>query len=413
MHQIRPEVRLFWLAVLLLAVHVLDDRFVQPQPGTSATDHLISGLVPLALLGLAAWAYPRAGDGARGALALVLVLPAILSGVEGIYYATTTGLSGDDYTSLLSLAAAPLLLGLGVHALWTSRRLGDHPARRYGRRLAKTAGVVVVLVVAALPFAVATVGSHIARSDVPEADLGAAHKDVMLHTSDGLDLDGWYVPSRNRAAVIVFPGRSGTRRQARMLVRHGYGVLLYDRRGEGRSDGDPNSWGWDFDKDIRAGIDFLRRRSDVDAGRIAGLGLSVGGEMMLETAAGTKDLAAVVSEGAGARSMAEEVDDVDGLDKIGAALTYGVRDLTNAILQDRLPPENLEDLVGKISPRPVFFIHAGADDAGHRNPELYAAAKEPKQIWEAAGGHTDGIERQPAEYERRVVSFLDRSLQGR
>jgi hypothetical protein len=410
MHQLRTEVRLFPLALLLLAAHVVDDRFLQPQPGTSAADHLISGLVPLTLLGLAAWAYPRAKGGARGAIALLLVLPAILSGAEAIYYGTTTGLSGDDYTGVLSLAAAPLLLGLGVHALWTSRRLDDHPARRHGRRLAKAAGVVAVLAVAALPFGVATVGSHVSRSEVPEAQLGAAHEDVALHTSDGLELDGWYVPSRNRAAVIVFPGRSGTRRQARMLVRHGYGVLLYDRRGEGRSEGDPNSWGWDFEEDIRAGIEFLQHRADVDPGRIGGLGLSVGGEMMLETAAETPDLAAVVSEGAGSRSMAEEIDDADGFAKVGAALSYGVRDLTNAVLQDRLPPENLEDLVGKISPRPVFLIHAGADDAGHRNPELYAAAKEPKQIWEAAGGHTDGIERQPAEYERRVVGFLDRSL---
>ena len=29
-----------------------------------------------------------------------------------------------------------------------------------------------------------------------------------------------------------------------MLARHGYGVLLFDRRGEGESEGDPNSWGW-------------------------------------------------------------------------------------------------------------------------------------------------------------------------
>ena len=142
-----------------------------------------------------------------------------------------------------------------------------------------------------MPLAVAYVSAHVARADVPAAELGAAHEDVTLHTSDGLELEGWYVPSRNGAAVIVFPGRSGTRRQARMLVRHGYGVLLYDRRGEGRSEGDPDGWGWDFDKDIRAGIDFLKHRADVDPGRIGGLGLSVGGEMMLQTAAETNDLA--------------------------------------------------------------------------------------------------------------------------
>lgn len=44
----------FRLGVALVALHVLDDSYLQPQPGTSAGDHLVSGLVPLALLGLAA-----------------------------------------------------------------------------------------------------------------------------------------------------------------------------------------------------------------------------------------------------------------------------------------------------------------------------------------------------------------------
>jgi hypothetical protein len=46
-------------------VHVLDDNFVQPQPGTSAGDHVVSGLVRLAVLGLAMWAYPRLRGGRR------------------------------------------------------------------------------------------------------------------------------------------------------------------------------------------------------------------------------------------------------------------------------------------------------------------------------------------------------------
>jgi dienelactone hydrolase len=354
-------------------------------------------------------AYARLRLGARATLALALVLPAVLSGSEAIYYAGQSGLSGDDYTGLLAMATAPLVLGLGVRALWTSRRLDD-PARRYGRRLAKGAGAVAVASIAVIPLGVSYVGSHVSRAEVPQPRLGAAHEDVTLETSDRLKLDGWYVPSRNRAAVIVFPGRTGTRRQARMLVRHGYGVLLYDRRGEGRSEGDPNSFGWDFDKDIRAGVEFLQRRADVDPDRIGGLGLSVGGEMLLQTAADTEAPAAVVSEGAGSRSMAEEVADVSGLSKVPTALTYAIRDVANSVLQNRLPPENLAKLMPKIAPRPVFLIHGGADDAGHRNPALYRAAREPKQIWEARGGHTDGIAEQPREYERRVVGFLDGAL---
>jgi uncharacterized protein len=372
--------RLFTAAVALIAVHVVDDRFAQPQPGTSAADHLVSGLVPLALLALAAWAYPRVRAGARGAISLALVLPAVLSGAEALYYWGHTGLSGDDYTGLLALAAAPVLLAVGIRELWTSRRTGDRLPRRYGRRLLKTAAVLVGVSLFAIPLAVAYVGSHVARADVPPARLGAPHEDVRLHTSDGLELRGWYVPSRNRAAVIVFPGRTGSQRQARMLARHGYGVLLYDRRGEGQSEGDPNSWGWDFDKDIRAGLAFLERRADVDPDRIGGLGLSVGGEMLLQTAAETDELAAVVAEGAGARTLGEELDDVAGLAKLPTALSYGARDLANSVLQDRRPPDNLIDLVPRIAPRPIFLIHAGADDAGRRAPDYFRAAGEPKQI---------------------------------
>jgi hypothetical protein len=43
---------------------------------------------------------------------------------------------------------------------------------------------------------------------------------------------GWYRPSRNGAAVLLVHGgggdRSGPLRHARMLARHGDGVLLYD-----------------------------------------------------------------------------------------------------------------------------------------------------------------------------------------
>ena len=100
-----------------------------------------------------------------------------------------------------------------------------------------------------------------------------------------------------------------------MLARHGYGVLLFDRRGEGASDGDANIYGWGGDRDIKAAVDYLQTRPDVDPDRIGGIGLSVGGELMLEAAAETDELKAVVSEGAGARaysdSMQEEMPSSD------------------------------------------------------------------------------------------------------
>src|SRR6185436_13013294 len=107
---------------------VLDDSFFQPQPGTSAGDHLAGGLVPLALIALAAAFYPRVRAGARATLSILFGLLALIIGTaEAGYYTLKVGPSGDDYTGLLSIAAGLLLVGLGMVTLWRSRKLDRRP----------------------------------------------------------------------------------------------------------------------------------------------------------------------------------------------------------------------------------------------------------------------------------------------
>ena len=93
------------------------------------------------------------------------------------------------------------------------------------------------------PLAESYVITHSARAYVPTRSW-APRENVSFTTSDGLRLHGWFVPSKNGATVISFPGRKGPQKPARLLVSEGYGVLLFDRRGEGESDGDPNALGW-------------------------------------------------------------------------------------------------------------------------------------------------------------------------
>ena len=282
----RPEVLLAQLGLVLIAAHVVDDNFVQPQPGTSAGDHLVSGLVPTIALLLFATFYGRMRTGLRATLAVVVGLFGVTSGVsEAVYYAVKTGASGDDYSGFLAIPAGLLLVGLGVTALWRSRRREDRLLRRYGRRFAVAVCSLVIAYVVVFPFFLSYVFTHLARTGVPVARLGVKYQNVAFQTKDGLTLRGWYVPSRNRAAVIVAPGRTGTQRHARMLLRHGYGVLVFDRRGEGDSDGDPNAFGWAASRDLAAAQAFLAARPGVDPERIGGLGLSVGGETLLQAAA--------------------------------------------------------------------------------------------------------------------------------
>ena len=294
---LRSEVALARLGLAAVALHVVDDSLLQPNPGTSAGDHLIAGLLPLALLAAAAVYYPRLRAGMRATIALVVGFMGVLGGVEAVHYARGAGLSGDDYSGLLSIPGAFLLLGLGIATLWRSRRRDDALWWRYGRRVLLAVGVALSAFAFAQPVALSYVVTHAAKGHVPAANLGAAHENVQFETSDGLTLKGWYVPSRNGAAVIAFAGRRDTQLRARMLVRHGYGVLLFDRRGEGESEGDPNLFGWQGERDVHGAVAFLQRRPDVDPQRIGAIGLSVGGEMLIEAAAESSALKAIVSEG--------------------------------------------------------------------------------------------------------------------
>ena len=309
----RDERSLFLLGTAVVALHVLDDTLLQPPAGTTAADHLVGALVPTALLAAAAWRFGRVRAGWRAVLALSVGVFGIGIGmIEAGYYTTAVGPSGDDFTGLLAIPAGALLVGLGLWRLWQSRRRTGPLWRRLVRRSMHVVVAVLAAYFVVQPVLFAYAVTHVQRAVVPEDELGVAHEDVTFTTSDGLTLHGWYIPSRNGAAIVDFPGRLGTQAHARMLAEHGYGVLLFDRRGEGRSEGGGNMLGWGGDKDIIAAVDWLKRRPDVDPDRIGGIGLSVGGELMLEAAAKDPDLAAVVSDGAGARQFREQKEALPG-----------------------------------------------------------------------------------------------------
>src|SRR4051812_5550678 len=109
---------------------------------------------------------------------------------------------------------------------------------------------------------------------------------VTLTTAGGLRLHGWYVPSRNGSAVAVIHGTGGNRLgvadHARLLVRRGYGALVFDLHGHGDSEGRSTSVAARFQGDADAALAYLRRRPDVRAGRIGVIGVSLGGEVAIQ-----------------------------------------------------------------------------------------------------------------------------------
>lgn len=410
----RAEILLFRFAMLAAALWVLDDAFWHREPGTAVSDHLASGLVPVALAALLALAYPRLRAGTRALAALTAGPLMILAGVvDGARHVAVDRLGGDDFTAILAGVAGATVVALGAVVLWRSRRRDERPLRRYLRRALVAAIAALGVIFVIMPVAFAIVANHKARAPVQRVDLGRPYANVSLTTSDGLRLAGWYVPSRNGAAVIAFPGRKGPIRQARMLVRHGYGIVLIDRRGEGESQGDFNARGWGGEPDLHAAIAYLRTRPDVHGGRIGGLGLSVGGELLLQTAARDTGLRAVVSEGAGLRSAAEQKHMPDTPpEPLRWIAPITMETAAGVVLSDHLPPADLADLMPRIAPRPVLLIRGMQGNADEALNRAYRDAGGPTTtLWEIQrAGHTGGIAAAPAAYERRVIAFFDRAL---
>ena len=404
----RDDVAVFRAALAVVALAVVNDAYLEPELGVTAGDHIVSGLVPLALVALLIGAANRLPALIRGWLAVFAGALSIVGGVsDGVSHILADRLSGDDITAVLAGVAGVALVLVGITTLWRTRRSDGSRLRRAAIGLAILATTVLVV----LPTAIAIIATHKARSPAASVALGRPHESVTLITSDGLKLHASYVPSRNGAAVIAFPGRSQPVPHARLLIRHGYGVLLLDRRGEGASEGDYNAFGWAGERDLRAAISYLRQRPDVEPDRIGGLGLSVGGELLLQTAAHTPALRAVVSEGAGQRSLAEHLDNP----RVGKVQRWFTGMLAQtaavAVLSNSTPPDGLADLVPRIAPRPLLLIQAQRGNPDEVLNEVYDRAAGPSsERWVAQGGHTGALAAAPTEYQRRVVGFFDRTL---
>lgn len=244
---------------------------------------------------------------------------------------------------------------------------------------------------------------------------GLDYRDVTFPASDGVMLRGWYLPSQNGAVVMVGHGIGGHRtlEPAVVLARHGYGVLAFDWRAHGESDGDLCTFGWYEVRDVEGALDWLQRQPDVDPERIGMLGESMGAVTAIRAAARLDSIQAVVADSA-YPDLKEAIHRVwrgTGLPAFPfVPLQVALGEWWTGLDLEAMQP--LDD-VAAISPRPILFLAGGQDpitgpDAGQR---YHAAAREPKDLWfEPDLGHVAFWQARPEEYEQRVVGFFDAAL---
>ena len=133
-------------------------------------------------------------------------------------------------------------------------------------------------------------------------DLGIQGEVVSFQATDGVPLKAWWLPAEGapRATVILAHGVDHTRQvmlgRAAFLVHGGYNALALDLRGHGESGGRFVSPGLVETRDLLGAIQYVRSRGE--RGPIVLMGVSLGAEASLLPAAQSREVAAVVSDGA-------------------------------------------------------------------------------------------------------------------
>ena len=402
---------IFSICVILVALHLAAVALLLPGRVSAL---LRMAMLVCAILGppvLLLW-YSQHGRAGRVLAAGLLGLAAAVAGLAtSVPRAVLTGASGSDYTGILAALAGVVLVGLAFREALRGRRLAV-------KLVLGTLGVYVIaqwLIAPAINVGVITNAPRpVAASAATLGLIGA--RDVSFLASDGVRLAGWYVPGRNGATLILLHGSHGTRSDTlahlRMLVAAGYGVLAFDARGHGQSAGETNALGWSGARDVAGAVSFLDGQHGVDPGRIAALGLSMGAEEALRAAATGIPLSAIIADGAGASTLADDQLVPHGIGPVFTSATWLTMHGTELVSGESEPP-GLNQIVDRIHV-PVLLI------ASNANGERAIVQIYRERIGRNAGlwylpdtPHTDGLSAHPAQYTARIDAFLAGALRGR
>jgi len=253
---------------------------------------------------------------------------------------------------------------------------------------------------------------------VPD-NLGFQVEEVTFLTHDGFTISGWFVPPENGATVLLLHGYGGTRKHmifhAKALVEGGFGILMYDERASGQSEGDYRSYGWMDPPDVDSALNYLNSRSEVDPKNIGIGGCSIGGQISLQAASRNSQIQAVWADG----PSGIVASDYGPPTNWATAISWlSNRLLDHMLLQflDIEKPEPMTTIIASIGPRPIMLVAGGKERSyfgaeSHHVTRFYHAAGENTQLWvipEAT--HCDGPRQRPEEYKQRLIGFFTKWL---
>jgi dipeptidyl aminopeptidase/acylaminoacyl peptidase len=245
----------------------------------------------------------------------------------------------------------------------------------------------------------------------------ADYEEVELVTADGLNFGAWLFRQPGSPQTVIVSGGHKGQRQGSLgisaaLWRKGFNVILYSYRGMPGSDRAPITFGIKEVLELQAVIAFARKR--IANARIGLLGYSMGAVVSLLGAAGEPGVQALVLDSPFSDLRALLIENVRRATKLPGSPFVWLADCmlwlrTRSWMSECSPREVLSSL----EPRPLFFIHGGADaiTSVNHSRRLYDAYRGPREIWIVQGApHTGAYFADRPLYVERVAGFFARHL---
>ncbi len=239
--------------------------------------------------------------------------------------------------------------------------------------------------------------------DCHPADFQLPVEEVTLTAGDGVRLHAWWIPAattapRRHLAVLFCHGNAGnltSRPGYYQAIREtGVNLFTFDYRGYGRSAGTPGETG--TYRDTHAAYAWLRAKGFAP-GDIFLWGESLGGGIASELP---------LHEPVGGLVLQSSFTSIPDLG--GEIFPWLPVRLISTIRYDtvhRLPRLRV----------PVLLLHSRQDEliGFHHAEKNFAAANEPKLLWELRGGHNEALEADRSRFVAGLEEFLRRCEQRR
>ncbi|TMG26671.1 MAG: alpha/beta fold hydrolase [Chloroflexi bacterium] len=287
--------------------------------------------------------------------------------------------------------------------------------------------VLIVLVLLATYIAIAYVVYHRAFAPVRPAGLEdltftpfefqADYEEAELVTADGVNFGAWYFRQPGSPQTVIVSGGHKGQRQGALgisiaLWRKGFNVIVYSYRGMSGSDRAPITFGIKEVLELQAVIAFARKR--IPRARIGLLGYSMGAVVSLLGAAGEPGVEALVLDSPFSDLRTLLIENVRTRARLpGTPFVWLAGLMLRARSGSKLADCSPISVLSSLEPRPLFFIHGGADRITNVNHSrrLYDAYRGPREIWIVQGApHAGAYFADRPLYVERVAGFFARHL---